>query len=642
MKTLPLFWRNQFYRIAKGAVFYGLCLSSYAQNSSLETPAKTDYPGTIETFEKLIQIDNDKINTRTSILEKAGKVFQSKKDISNLDLEPDFLNSIILHSDPGYLRMASTNRCRFYESILTDLLKSSEGKINNILITYVEENKRYSSIINKKEFLNKVIYPNCPETKQNIDAFQVKTIKNTLNGINFEFPTDRGQCHRVHLEWLNNSKTPFLCQIHEYINEAKKNEGDPKTLSNRKAVAKVLEEKISLNQRDYLKNLCTHLDEEKIFCDQFLNVSFWTKISSGLEDKFYAKGICQKIIKSKEVSENQYQQCLSKLKQEQDLCLYPYGNPGLRPQPECDLISKALNHSSFSGKYDDCPGLSDQFAATNISRIISHFTPSQILQKSGVCSGTSSASIYNFNKKYDNDENWGLEACYEDRLIGREVCHKTYFAENNSDPASYTSVVKEILKKTRGTDYSLNCSMIKKSEYNPTFLKYKSGCFIVVEDDQCYISRCKHKIILNDRSIDFVKIKGEVLLDYFPVNINKERFSQNFILTRDYKRSSKSLRNLSTTLSYLKKSQNKIIHGIGCAEELLPSFFKAKSINQCSPLPFIISGIIKSNDNTVFVIRTSVDSIQAPRLISWSLVYSAVKSYQAFHPLKTWTLYGLD
>lgn len=59
-------------------------------------------------------------------------------------------------------------------------------------------------------------------------------------------------------------------------------------------------------------------------------------------------------------------------------------------------------------------------------------------------------------------------------------------------------------------------------------------------------------------------------------------------------------------------------------------------------MPFIINGVIKDKDKVVFVTRTAGDSVQAPRLVSWSTIYSAVKSYQRQHPLKLWTMYALD
>lgn len=637
LKTLPQFWRNQFYNLILGAALFGPCFSSFSQTTPLEAPKQTEYPGILQTFEKLIQIDHDKIQKRTELLGKTGKNFTKISNIANLDLEPDFLNSIILHSDPGYLKMASTDRCRFYEAILTDLLKSSDGKIKNVLMTYVEDGKREYAVIPKKDFLAKVVTEQCPETIKNIAAFQVKTFTTTLKSINFDIPTGKDQCKNIHLDWLTNPKTPFICQIHEYIKEAKSGGGDPKDLPQRKTVSKILEEKLTLPQRDYIENICKHLDDENLFCEEFLNISFWTKIANELEDKIYAQDICE------QNSGSFNNTCLAKLKKEQDLCLYPNNkNNGLRPQPNCDQLSLALNHSGFKANFRDCPGSSDQMIATNMGRILSHFNPSEGATSEGPCSSISGGMTYIFNKKFDNDENWGLEACYEDRLNSKEVCAKTFFGKYDNDPASYTNVVASILKETRGIDDTTKCEMVSNVEYNPVLLKFKSGCFIVYEKDNCHISQCKHKIILNDRPIDLIKIKGKANLAYFPTNINDERFSQHYLLTRDFKKNGRQISNLSSVHAFFKNKKNGIIHGVGCAEDLLPSFFKTYSINQCSPMPFIVNGLIKDKDKVVFVVRTGADAIQAPRLISWSNIYSAVKSYQKKHPIKQWTMYGLD
>jgi hypothetical protein len=497
--------------------------------------------------------------------------------------------------------------------------------------------------MSKKDFLNSVVTAECPETSRLISAFQVKTIQKTIEETKFEIPSGIDQCRNIHLSWLNNSKTPFLCQVHEYIKEAKIGGGDPIDLQSRKTIAGILEGKLSLAQKDYLGNLCKHLDDEEKFCDEFLNVSFWTKVASGYEDKFYVQDICRKALGSNVLTDAQITTCMGRLKNEQDLCHFPDGSSGIRPQPDCDQLSTALNFSSFKEKFNDCPANSDQLIATNLVRIISNFSPSEIeTSTSGPCSAISSSSTYQFNKKFDNEENWKIEACYFDKLLEREVCFKTYFGESKNDPASYTSVVTEILKRTRGADSTLLCEMVDSQIYNPALLKYKSGCFVIFDNQQCFISKCKHKVTLNDRPIDFIKVKGNSALPYFPLSVRDERFSQNYLLTRDFKRNSTTLLNLASMTKFFKKSKNGIVQGIGCAEDLLPGFFKARALNQCSPLPFIVSGIIKENDTVVFVTRTSVDSISAPRLLSWSNLFSAVKSYQKIQPLKQWTLHGLD
>lgn len=643
MKTLHRYSLNQYSKLILGTVLWGLCFFSFAQTTPLVTPQSTEYPGIIQTFEKIIQVDSNKFQKRSDLLIKNGNVFSGGTSISNLELDPDFLNSIILHSDPGYLRLASSDKCRFYETILTDLLKSTEGKIKNILMTYIEKEKRQAAIISKKDFLGKVVNQECPATQKTIAAFQIKTLDETLKKINFEIPSGIDQCRNIHINWVNNPNTPFLCQIYEYVKEARVGGGDPNDLPQRRSVARILEEKQSLVQKDYIENICQHLDDEDIFCEEFLNVSFWTKVAGGYEDKIYADDICKKVIGQNKLSAPQYNACLARIKKEKDLCLYPAGiNSGLRPQPDCDQLSTALNFSSLKSDYQDCPGNSDQMVATNMGRIIKHFTPGSGSNSKGACSSISSGETYQFNKNFNNDENWRLEACYEDSLNQREICQKTFFGNFNNLPESYTNVVSNILQKTRGADLNLVCEMLDAADYNPLILQYKSGCYIVYNRDNCFISQCQHKIIYNDRSIDLIKIKNRATLAYYPINIQEERFSQQYLLSRDYKKTARSMNNLSAIRTYFKKSQSSIIHGIGCAEDLLPTFFKANMLNQCTALPFLINGMIKDDDKVVFVTRTAADSLQAPRLISWNTIFSAVKSYQRQHPLKLWTMHALD
>jgi hypothetical protein len=640
LKTLPPFSLNQFCKLILGTAL--LCpFILNAQESPLTPPQSTEYPGIIQTFEKLIQIDRDKFQKIQEILLKNGRVFDKSSSVKNLQLGPDFVNSIILHSDPGYIRLASGDKCRFYESILTDLLRTSEGKIKNVSMTYVDKDLVQSALMSKKDFLAKVVNEECPETQKSINDFQVRTLRPTLAKIQFEIPSGLDHCRNIHLSWVNNPKTPFLCQIHEYIKEAKSGGGDPRGLQGRLAMAKVLEEKMTLIQKDYIDNLCRNLDDEELFCQEFLNVSFWTKIAAGIEDKIYVEDICKAVLKTSTISEAGYASCLARIKKEKDLCLYPEGNPGMRPQPDCDLLSTALNFSSLKSNFRDCPGRSDQMVSTNLTRILSRFSP--ISSPSlGSCASISSENSFKFNDQFDNEESWKLEACYDNQLKEREICLKTYFGQNDNDPASYTSVVATILRETRGADKSEKCQMVDAATYNPLLLQYKSGCYIIYENDKCFISECKHVILYNDRKIDNIKIKGRATMAYFPLSVKDERISMNYLLTHDYKKNGRPLNNLSGLTNFLRRSPTGLVHGIGCAEDLLPTFFKAQSLNQCSPLPFIINGMQKEKDQVVFVTRSAADSLQAPRLVSWSSLYSAVKSYQRTHPLRLWTLHGLD
>ncbi len=647
MKTLPLFWPNPHYKKILGTALSGLCLFSsqlFAQNTPLATPKTIEYPGIIQTFEKLIQIDTDKFNNRSNDLMKNGRLFSDSSSVTSLDLEPDFLNSVILHSKAGYIKLASQSKCSFYDTILTDLLRSAEGKITNVIITYVNKSgSRESSVISRKDFLTKVVSVECPETQKLISEFQIKNIQAAFASQVFEIPSGQDQCQIVHASWLKNPKTPYMCQIYEYLEEARKGLGDPNDLTQRRAVARVLEQKITHSQKDYLSNLCNHLDDEVPFCEEFLNVSFWNKVAAGLEDKIYAHSICAETLGIQNPNDAQLNQCLARMKKESDLCLFQNSkNRGLSPQIDCDALSVALNYSSLRSNYPDCPIGSDQLGLTNVTRILLHKSKSAVKPFEGSCSVVSAGEAFEFNERFDNDESWKLQACFDDKLNEKEVCYKTFFGSYNNNEASYTQVVANILKNTRGADPGTKCSMVESRDYNPLLLQFKSGCYIIYEASRCFMSQCKHKIIFNARPIDFITIKNDLNIDYFPTTVQGERFSQNYLLTHDYKLTGRPLNNLTSITAFFKKSKKAMIHGVGCGEDLLPSFFKSEAMGQCTPVPFIIDGMIKENDKVSFVTRTSMDSLQAPRIVSWSNILSTVKMYQRYHPLRIWTLYGLD
>jgi hypothetical protein len=642
---LPQFWRNRFYKFFIGIVLIGLCRISLAQIEPLSVPEKVNYPGIIETFEKLIEIDTEKNQQKIKILTEKFITFPELSEIKNLEIDPDFLNSIILHSNPGYLRISMTDKCRFYEGIITDLLKNTNGNIQNIIYNYSLSGTRQSAIINRGDLLKKIIPIECPEIQKKIAAFQIKTLSETISGLDWNNPKGIEECRTTHSKWITHSMTPFLCQIHEYLKYKNFSFKIQKNSSQTKSLVTVLEKKITSQQKRYLNILCENLDDEEIFCEELINVSFWEQISSGLENKSYSDDICRKVTNLQTISEDNYQHCLNRLKKEPDLCLYPAGrNSGLRPQPDCDQLSTALNFSSFKNNFNDCSGESDQMGVTNISRILFHFGFSTIKIPNLPCNANSASLFYEFNKLYDNEENWKVDACYVDPITRKDVCLKTFFSDSKGGNSSYSSVVSEILKKTRGMDQNITCELISNNDYNPLLLRFKSGCFIIFEEGHCKITNCKHKIILNDRSIDFIKIKGIGNFSYFPENMEEERFSQTYILNNDFKKKTFKMDDLPDIRKFLKKSTNGIIHGVGCAEDLLPTFFKSYSLNQCSPLPFIINGMLKNKDESkvVFITRTAADSLKAPRLISWSSIFSSVKNYQRKHPMKVWTLHGLD
>ena len=86
---------------------------------------------------------------------------------------------------------------------------------------------------------------------------------------------------------------------------------------------------------------------------------------------------------------------------------------------------------------------------------------------------------------------------------------------------------------------------------------------------------------------------------------------------------------------------NGVIHGIGCAEDLIPEQFQRMAINQCHPLPFIVDGHTEKNGDTLLITRLAIEDVHTPRFLMWPNIFNAVSAYQELHPLNTWTLNGI-
>ncbi len=646
----PLFLQNRFYKIL-GAVLLGLHLyPSYSHAQNLESPLEVKsqdlkYPAMFQTFEQLIKIDEQKFSKKGELLSKNKKNLKDLTDIQKIDLDPDFLNSIILHSDPGFLRLGSKNKCFLYDLIITDLVKTTSGSIQDVYIAYInKEGERESALIDKKDFLNKVVLSDCPETQKLINQFQVKNLDTVLTKTQFTLPVSREQCHNVLLEWLSDSKTAYLCQLNQVLEDSKKPNTikDLKEAAARSSLAKILEKKLNVSQKDYLSLLCNHLDDEELFCDEFLSVSFWSKVLNGTKSDLYLRPLCADMPDNGAISVASIKTCINQIKRNPEKCMFPNSpQAGLVPQMDCEQLSKALNYSSLNADYRDCAGSSDQQAVMNLGRLYRHFEPTPEVPVQGPCSVRSSSATYDFIKRFETDETWTLQTCYEDRVNQKEVCLKTIMGDYPGKPESLTNVVATILKSTRAADRNLTCKMITSKTFNPNMLEYKTGCYISYQPETCFSSHCDFKVYFNDREVTFIKQKNKITFNYFPLNIQDERFSQNYILTHDYKKNGVSISNLTKMREFFKKHPKGLIHGIACGEELLPSYFGAQSLNQCTVLPLLIDGIVEEEGSMSLVVRTGADSLQAPRLIGWSQIFSGIKAYQNQHPIRLWTLNGI-
>ncbi len=659
MKTWP---RSSLSRSSKkfltGAL--GVLLSASSSLSSaqstpaapLEAPKSLKYPGLFESFEGMLRFDEERFDAKATALKSKELKATDLKDLSQIDIDPDFLNSLILNSSPSYLRIAGRDRCALYDALITDLLKTKEGKVERVFVQFRDqEGQNVSAVASKPDFLEKLVYPSCPKTKEEIGRFQIKVIDSTIKAANFEAPNNREQCDYVLNTWLDRNDAPYWCQIHELLTEAAAWEKSPgprdpaqkKLQEGRLAVARILRGKLSDQQQDFLRNFCTNAASPKRFCDEFFSTNFFAKVADGTKPDVYVREICQAALGKTNWSPALLRECLRRLRDEPDACMWgQYETTGLSPRPRCDHLSLALNSSSLTADYADCPRYSDQQGITNLSRILRHLDPQPVLPMTGMCSAIVAGTVYEFNKRYGNEDQWKGRVCYLDRVEEKERCLPMFYGDYGTTSASLTSVMAEILYRTKGAPKDLRCTVVKQSEWNPNLLQYRYGCHLLVDEHNCGIGNCSMKVMYNEKEIKGIKFQPGLPLDYFPTNLSMEKYSQTYLLTRDANKKMRQITSLTALSSFFATTPKGILHGIGCAEDLLPSFFKKRFFNQCSPLPFIVDGVLSEGDRVVLVTRSGADSLQAPRLISWSLVYSAVKSYQHHHPVKQWTLHAIQ
>jgi hypothetical protein len=627
LKISHLFSLNQYCKIL---LLIGLtCLSGKAFSED-----ESQTPGIIESFERLLDLQKNQYKDSKQSIQSILKKVSDLSDFTEIKLDPQFMKSILLHSDERYLKLAQKDECLFLSTLESNLFKTSDGLIENILITYKEKNNSLGSTsMFKDDFFEQIYKKKCLNNREYSILFNPTNIKKTIEGIKFSIPKNKSQCYTILEEWLINPFTPYLCRIEQGL----------KNSLTKKQVESYTNE-IPLVNRIYISNLCKAITNPDAFCTNYLKNDVWNKILNSEFPEYKMSYKCQQLLNKKEKLTNlELRNCASKLVTDVKFC-ETRGNkdyPSNFPLQSCDNISLALNNSKLITDYHDCPGNVDNEALTNIHRIVNHFSPRKIISSRENCSGEASYSLAKLNLEIKNTAVWPLKICYLNRAQNKEVCTIYIPGSRTDETLSEDQVVAKILYTQKGANQKTTCRIVDSKTYDPQRSEYKFGCFIVYNTDTCTAISCQKKVIWEEKEQTDIKFVGVPVFDYFPTNYSNERFS--FLgLMSDVKRTlDRPIKNLTDLKFHLSKIENGIVHGIGCAEDLSPEQFQRISINQCHPLPFIIDGHLEKNNETLLVTRLSIDDIHSPRLIRWPNVFNSVSSYQELQPLNTWTLNGI-
>ena len=550
--------------------------------------------------------------------------------------------------------MMDFNQCHYYALLENKLLRTSAGEIDYLLM----DRKGKKFLVETKAYLTEVYKHKCQSLGQISQIFTIDTLKKTIGSLNLAVPKTKEDCNAIFSDWKKNDYLPYLCAIPQQLALGKKSQIIKNTQSNRPVgltrklnenirVGERLEKDLTFFERSYLTNLCSGFENQDNFCSPYLTTNAWNRIVSGEIPSYYLDYKCRNLFKKdsiKDLSKNNIMSCAKKLKDDPKLCTTKStaGFSSIFPRPNCSLIARGINESHLNVNHYDCPGQIDNAAITNLHRILYHFYPVDTISSPSSCKAEANYTFKELLDKSKNATNWPLQICYMDKIENKEMCHDYIPGALPGVTSSENIVVTKILKRMNKISSSQKCTVVSAQKFNPILLEYKNGCFIVFNEKKCSDAFCDRKIIIDEQKIEGLKYVGKTKFDYVPNNWRNQNKSATKLIEEVFKIKSKQIRNLTELEVFLRQKSDGIIHGIGCAEDILPRYFKRKSFNFCTPLPFILDGLVNIDNNKVLVTRTAIDDLHSPRLIPWNWLFTAIMKYQARHPLNQWNLYGLS
>lgn len=610
--------------------------------------------GLYQSFETLIELQKSNYQKKLEKLSNKSTTLNNLANAQDVDLDPDFINTVLFYSPSRYASLAHKDRCSFYDLYLAGHIKGPNGPLANFIVRYKDKKGIVKTgVVRPNVFLQKIAYIQCPQSQKFFQYFQLKNLNKTLKTIYLKPPKSYDQCYDIHKEFINDYRTPYLCKIYESIdsiyplrrklkNMSKSNFREVEKLKRNLRVAERYKKLMNETSFDFLKNLCDNIEKPQKFCHDFFNISFWKKIVKGERSKNYIKNKCMDFIGKNKLTKRRVKKCAREFSNNKDLCLYlNQYDQGLSPRQNCDMQSFALNQSKLFSDYIDCPSRVGHEGITNISRVIKHIDPESKSYDGTSCELDTIHEFVRFNNEASDGRFWGLKLCYDDKINQVEVCHPTLTGDIADSEYSISKVIAKILLKIRGFNDSKGCELITTKEYKPTMLRFKTGCFVITKKEECYGTNCKFKVILDEREVKHIRFKTSMLFDYFPSSFLEENLAQTKLMERHYRKKTRRILNVSFLKSMFKEHPNSIIQGIACAEDLLPTFFIKHILHKCTPLPFIVDGLVEDKGYTSLIVRTAMDDVHSPRIISWSYVFSGLKAYKELHPLELWGLYAI-
>jgi hypothetical protein len=654
LRTWHPSWPNLLFSWIGPWIFFHLLIATTATGSVND--------GVFGSLERLIQSDRTKIRTLQNDIRHNPSLITALTQADQVNLHPIFMQSILLYSNPSYIHLLNQNsdrkKCIFYSLLENGMLNYSAGAVKDVIVQYrLKNGEEHQAILDRAEFTKIIYRKECPSNIDQQNLFSDRKIIETVTNTKFPIPRGATQCYQHHAKWVKNPFTSHLCKIPHTIQYATAGSFDlNRKNASTKDISRLLASPINHEQADlyrtkipffnlsYLFNLCQNLDSLGQFCYNYTKNTIWLEIADGKFPEYFLSHHCREMTKKSKIGAVTLKSCGATLDKNRDQCLKPSKDyPSLLKTSDCSEVSHILEHSNLVTDYHDCPGKIDNDGVTNVHRILMHIRAGSYPSNSLTCNSEANYSFFQLNQQFDNISNWPLQICYNDLATEEKKCLK-YFSGNldRHNPHSEARVVGRVLHNIRGAPSGILCKIIDKKSFNPNRLEHQNGCTVVYDSNNCTIAKCEKIVIYRKQVIKDITYEGSPEFYYFPSSYKNNKFSA-FNMLQEVKRIGKRrIYNQTMLQRFIDYKKGNIVHGVGCVEDLHPSFFRRRALNGCRPIPFLIDGYINTNGEVKIILRSSISDIHNPTLITWNRIFSALMHYQSSHPLKTWPLFGIS
>jgi hypothetical protein len=617
-------------------------------------------PGLFESLEKIITLDNtESSNWKNATLASESDLLAKSRTGTTFFLAPEFLQTILFNASAQQLEIMGHNPCAIADYAWLDQLRHGKGSVTSVPLLYSDNKASYTTLwVSRQTWAKYLMSTSCKKSEEMAYLFSSNNLNATLKKFSPEYPKDEPSCKKQLENVLKDEKTPYYCYLHSAaikgevsLELLKKSALTSNVENKKKLVLQSLKVKELLGNEnfDYLRNLCENINNEDKYCNYFFSSDYWKKkIINKNHEKLLAP-VCSDLSAT---------ECANKINRNNNFCLWSMIDyPSLLPRPSCLDSSTALNYTKLNINYRDCPARIHNSSITSASRILNHFgydkilfaknnkiqLPDQQWQPTDICSANNATNFLDFLHKVQWDDVWNAKVCFEDKLQRKNFCAPYVLSNLNNSAFSLSSTISEILKKAKRMDKSYTCQILDHKKFDPQLLKFRTGCWILITNTG-ELTSANFKVVVDDREQRGVfTVQGDVIFPYQSFLNSNQYHNFQFKIEKELGIKSYSLKTLPELTAFLKRPQA-IAHGVGCLEELMPDFFPSLGINSCSPMSFIIAGVIPSKNlaEAAIVVHTAIDEFASPRLLPWHQIASAVEAYQKIHPQLVWSLYGLD